>query len=245
MTRTIKVFGFIFVLFFSFSLFSINSVSYCVKSPSLVFSGETYNVNITINKNRISGSSKFEVIVPNGFIVEPVVTSGANFIFKDNKAKFIWLILPTTDDVVISYNISVPDSYKGEKKIFRKFFYIDGNRIHEEGFYSKVNVVENDLLVNIKNTEKAFRDNITFKIQIGAFINKVTPRKISNKAVDNYKIEEEFTGYYYKYSIGEFSSLETVTKVKESLDIKGSFIIAYNNNKRITIEEAVSKLKGY
>ena len=222
----------------------MNNVSYCVKSPSYVFAGETYSVNVTINKSDITGSSKFEVIVPNGFIVEPISTSGANFIFENNKGKFIWVIIPNTENLYLSYNITIPKSYKGEEKIFRKFFYVKEKQIHEEGFYSVINIVENDLL-SIIVPEISQKNNITFKIQIGAFSNKISTHKISQKLATNYEIEELFIEDYFKYFIGNYTSIDDALSAKNSLDIDGAFITAYNNNERITIKEAVEKQKEY
>lgn len=245
MARSLRYFGSLFFLFLSLSLFSVTSISYCVKSPSLIFAGETYNVNITINKNSICGSSKFEVVFPEGFVVEPINTAGANFVFEGNKAKFIWVVLPTSESINLSYNVTVPVSIKGEEQIRRKFFYVKDKKVHEEGFYSNINIVENDFLVNIKSTPKISENNIKFKIQVGAFLNKVNEKSSYIKSINNYKIEEQFIDNYYKYFIGEFVSLDEAKRIKLNLDIKGAFIIAYKNNKRITIKEALEELKGY
>jgi len=245
MIRSFKYFVFLFSFFLSFSLHSINSISYCVKSPSLIFAGETYNVIITINKNDITGSSKFEIAVPNGFIIEPVYTSGANFTFENNKGKFIWVVIPKTESVEISYNITVPYSYMGEKKIFRKFFYVDDNKIHEEGFYSTIKIIENDLLLNIKSTALISNNNIKFKIQVGAFTKQISPNYLPNNIINKYKIEEIYINNYFKYYVGDYNSLEEALKIKNSLTVKGAFITAYNNNERITIKDAIRILKEY
>jgi len=245
MSRSFKYFGLLIFLLISFSLYSVTSISYCVKSPSLIYAGETYNVNITINKNSISGSSKFEVILPEGFIVNPINTSGANFVFEGNKAKFIWVILPSTESINLSYNITVPSSHSGHKQIYRKFFYVKDKKVHEEAFYSNINILKNDLLTNVNNTLKTTENNIKFKIQIGAFFNKVNNDSQYLKSISNYNIEEKYIGSYYKYFIGDFLSLDEAKQIKRNLGIKGAFIIAYKNKKQITINEAVSDLENY
>ena len=221
----------------------MNNVSYCIKSPSYVFAGETYSVSVTINKSDISGSSKFEVIVPDGFIVEPINTSGANFIFDDNKGKFIWVIIPNAESFSLSYNITIPHSYKGEEKIFRKFFYVKDNKVYEDDFYSVINIVENDLLTQIV-PEISHKNTISFKIQIGAFSNKISTQNFLQNIAANYKIEELFIENYFKYFVGDYTSIDDALSVKNSLGINGAFITAYNNNERITIKEALEKQKG-
>lgn len=228
----------VFAILFSFGLYSSTPVSYCVKSPSLIFAGETYNVTITIHKNSISGSSKFEVVFPKGFEIEPINTSGSNFIFENNKAKFIWVILPQTDEINLSYTVKVPNVYSGEEKIIRKFFYVSNQKVVEDKFCSLINIVENDILFTINNNSKNIENNISFKLQVGAYVNKISSSKILEYVVDNYKIEEEFTDGFYKYTIGEFSSLELAEKLKAKSKVKNAFIIAFNNNVRISIKEA-------
>jgi len=244
MKRSIKYFWIFFIILLSSNSFSINNVSYCIKSPSYVFAGETYSVSVTINKKYITGSSKFEVTVPKGFIIEPINTSGANFIFNDNKGKFIWVIIPSTESFSLSYNITIPHSYNGEKKIFRKFFYVKDNKVHEEEFYSIINIIENDLLTQIV-PEISQKNNIIYKIQIGAFSNKVSVQKFSQNITNNYNLEELFTENYFKYFVGNYTSINDALSVKNSLGINGAFITAYNNNERITIKEAIKKQKGY
>ncbi len=225
----------------SLNSFAISSVSYCIKSPSYVFAGETYNVTVCINKNEISGSSKFEIVVPEGFVVESVNSSGANFIFDNNKAKFIWILTPKAETIDLSYNITVPKLYKGEEKIFRKFFYVKNNKVEEDEFYSVIDIVENDMLTQV--VPEISENNIVYKIQIGAFANDISTNNL-HVNTGNYKVEKLEEDNFYKFFIGNYVSVNEALSVMKKIGIKGAFVTAYNNGKRITIKESY-KVKGY
>ena len=132
----------------------------------------------------------------------------------------------------------MPNVYSGEEKIIRKFFYVSNQKVVEDKFCSLINIVENDILFTINNNSKNIENNISFQLQVGAYVNKISSSKILEYVVDNYKIEEEFTDGFYKYTIGEFSSLELAEKLKAKSKVKNAFIIAFNNNVRISIKEA-------
>lgn len=233
-----KIISVLLLVFFAINTYSVKNISYCIKSPTAIIAGETYNVNIVIHKDDIKGSSKFEVRVPDGFTIEAKSTSGAFFTFNDNTAKFIWVLIPKTETVELSYNITVSKDFEGSKRIFRKFSYIDNNKRQEQKFYSIISAIDDKLLSNTPNLNT--ENNIEFKVQIGAFLNKPTVIKRYNSIKNNYTIEETFINNYYKYFVGSFLNIEQANNFKATCKINGAFITAYSNGKQISIEEAIN-----
>ncbi len=237
MKRLINFLAILWIGFQSVNLYSANNISFFVQSPSYLMSGETYNVNVTINRDDVKGYSKFEIEVPNGFELEATQTSGANFIFDNNIAKFIWILLPNIDELTISYKITIPKNYIGKDKIFNRFFYIYNNERQLQEFYSNIKVV------NIENDKNNFAsvltiNEIVYKVQIGAFSNKLNNNFLNSINIKKYKIEEVLDNYLYKYLVADFKTLEEAQKFIENCNIDGAFIIAFNNYQRITIKEA-------
>lgn len=84
-------------------------------------------VKVTLKKNDLSGFCRFQQELPAGFSAEPVKTSNADFTFKDQKVRFIWLKLPEEDEIQISYQISCDERLKGSVVLNGKFSYIEEN----------------------------------------------------------------------------------------------------------------------
>ena len=242
----------IIVLNFSYSFaISHSNVSLFVRSPNQVNAGEIFRVDITINKYEIKGFSKFETFLPKGFKIEPIKHTGAIFIFKDDVAKFIWLELPNTESLNLSYNIIVPEYYKGKEKITGAFHYIFNNKKHFQNFNSHLNIKNEkpDELSLFDDEEKistdAFSTNsinkdVCFKVQLAAFSKKVSDDFISELYTPVCRVKEEFVNGLHKYYVGEFYNIDIAIKFKKLCGIQDAFIIAFYKNERITIKEALA-----
>ncbi|MFB6257276.1 MAG: SPOR domain-containing protein [Flavobacteriales bacterium] len=74
-----------------------------------------YMVTVTVQKGALKGYAKLEEMVPNGFVATKKETQSAKYIFKDGKAKFIWMEFPQASKFKVSYKLvqkkSEPGSY--------------------------------------------------------------------------------------------------------------------------------------
>ena len=209
------------VLFFSFFTFGCANISFFVKTPKLIEKGKIYTIQTTINKNDLDGFSKFEIALPQGVEIKPIKTSGANFIIENNIAKFIWLFLPTTENVVIEYAISIKkDLAENELKLINRFFYMKDKKSKYISFDKNIAVEKNIELEKTANNEAY--DNTYYSVQIGAF-----SKKLSNSKLKSLFNREDLIEYYengmYKYRFGSFDSKEEAKK--ETLLYKGAFVV--------------------
>ena len=62
-------------------------------------------INITLNKNKITGFGKIEEPVCEGLTAVGVETAGGVFSFSENKIKFVWTDLPETPTVSVSFRL--------------------------------------------------------------------------------------------------------------------------------------------
>ena len=96
--------------------------------PDRVEEGNEFVVTVTIDKSTIEGYAKFQVILPKGVTANPIETGVAKFNFEDNKAKFVWMTLPTDRVFDISYKVIVNDPNLKELDIAGTFSYLDENQ---------------------------------------------------------------------------------------------------------------------
>lgn len=95
----------------------------------------------------------------------------------------------------------------------------------------------------LKQKEKA-RDhkaanNVVYKVQILALIESpVSDEKLREIYNLNQEIQREEAEGWYKYSIGHFNTYQEADAFKQTINVPDAFIIAYNNGRRISVEEA-------
>lgn len=87
----------------------------------------TYIVEVDITKGPIYGFVKFQQNIPDGYIAQPVETADASFTFADGKIKFIWMAIPETEHVQISYALTATSDSPAEGLIDGKLSYIEDN----------------------------------------------------------------------------------------------------------------------
>jgi hypothetical protein len=103
------------------------------------------------------------------------------------------------------------------------------------------NVSEKPKSSNFSNV--ANEQGLVFRVQIIAVQNQKDSRIIQLKKMFNLNevIYEEQIGVWYKYTVGNFSTLEDAVKYRQQLVLKGikdGFIVPYYLGKRITLQEA-------
>jgi hypothetical protein len=114
-----------FVLFVLNLIFS--DVSVDMSAPGQVEAGNEIYVEITLNKSDFDSFARFQQEIPAGLTPVPVNTANADFSFKDQKVKFIWLKLPADQEITISYKLQVDQRLKGTFNLNGTFSYIANN----------------------------------------------------------------------------------------------------------------------
>jgi hypothetical protein len=116
-------------------------------------------------------------------------------------------------------------------------------------------VVENKGNVKIKNKETKIKkvkssiidttgtSGFKYLLQIAASrvpLNKDMIHNISAE-LDKYNCEEKLERNWYKYSIGPYNSYFEAMQVRDNVRIKGSFVVAFVNGRKINANEALVK----
>ena len=110
------------------------------------------------------------------------------------------------------------------------------NEIEEQTI--KPLTADNDTVTMLAN------DPPIFKIQVAASKNKIN---LNTKKFRKYNsIEEHFDGTYYKYTIGSENCYDKIVTLHKKIKrkFKDSFIVAYKNDKKISVKEAKAEISN-
>jgi hypothetical protein len=193
-------------------------VSVTTKLPSTVVPGGEFNVELNISKGDVAGFAKLQQDLPTGFTALPGETANSTFSFKDRKVKFLWMALPATADIKVSYKVMVDASVSGNQIIEGNFSYIRNNETEKFVIPNDIIIVTADQAAaaqtdaaNKKIEEQKAKEasaNTAREAAVAAEESKTVeatdskpttdstpsgnePSTTSNSAVDNAKIEEQ------------------------------------------------------
>lgn len=117
--------------FFLLNLFFSGSVGLNMVAPKEVNAGKEFEVEVTLDKGDVSSFARFQQDLPAGLSAQAVETSNAEFSFRDQKVRFVWLQLPGQSSITIKYKVRVNDRLTGSFKLGGKFSYIEDNERKE------------------------------------------------------------------------------------------------------------------
>ncbi|MBL7900463.1 MAG: hypothetical protein JNK73_00555 [Bacteroidia bacterium] len=109
------------------------------------------------------------------------------------------------------------------------------------------NTKETKTQEKLEQQAKQQQNTTIFAVQIGAFNNaKVNAQSLKRKFKLKENIRSEFQEGYSKFMYGSFGAYKTAREKREQTirnnGIKSAFVVAYNNGKRITVQEALMTL---
>jgi hypothetical protein len=111
------------MIFLSFSLVGQN-VDISIDHPDQVNAGEEFTVSVTINKGSLSDYSRFSQDLPLGLTATNVASPNADFSFDNQRIRIIWLKLPDSNEVTVSYKVMVNERLQGSFVLGGVFAYV-------------------------------------------------------------------------------------------------------------------------
>ena len=145
----------------SLKLLFLGDIEIKMDTPAQINAGQEIKVQIVIDKGDLTGFSRFQMDLPNGLTAENVSSANADFSFKDQKVRLIWLKLPSEKTLTFSFNIICNERLKGNFSLTGKFSYIDNNERKSLSIDPKqIAIVPNpnispDMLVDINDFGKS------------------------------------------------------------------------------------------
>ncbi len=156
--------------------FIFSDISVDINVPGQVEAGNEIYVEITLDKSDFDSFARFQQEIPAGLTPIPVNTSNADFSFKDGKVKFIWLKLPSEQNITLSYKLQVDQRLKGNFNLNGSFSYIANNE------RKTVEVDAKNIVINPSSTIDP-----KLIVDINDFKNLVTPVKRTKPGIDQVK----------------------------------------------------------
>jgi hypothetical protein len=95
-------------------------------------------VKVSIQKDKVEGFAQLELNVPDGYAVAAVDTKGASFTFSKNKARFVWMNLPSEPQFSISYRVTHVGNESKSLDLNGDFSFIQNNKKRSVAIHNKV-----------------------------------------------------------------------------------------------------------
>jgi hypothetical protein len=147
----------VFLLSLAFSL-SGQDVQISMDHPERVNAGQDFEISLTIRKGSLTDYSRFSQDLPLGLTATNVSSPNADFSFDEQRVRIIWLKLPETDEIKVSYRISIDARLKGTFVLEGVFAYVvdDERKFLKLDQQSAINIVPSSsvnqaVIVDIKD----------------------------------------------------------------------------------------------
>lgn len=200
-----------FVLLVLNTMFSDIAVN--MSAPGQVEAGNEILVEISLDKSDFDSFARFQQEIPAGLTPVPVNTANADFSFKDQKVKFIWLKLPSEQKFTISYKLKVDQRLKGNFNLNGTFSYISNNE------RKSVSVSPQNIVITPSSTI-----NQNLIVDINDFKNLVAPIKTSGTNLNQVKcirqipyLADEIKGEYQINLLINKGNKEKFAKIQENI----------------------------
>lgn len=129
--------------------------------------------------------------------------------------------------------------------IFNSFSKYKARRDKVDGVVGTTTIIESPKeTVKAENSTKSEGSTINFRVQIATSQNKLETKSYNFKGMND--VDMYISGKFYKYIVGNYSKLDEAKKRLEEVKAKGytsAFIIAFENDERISVKDAIAKLK--
>lgn len=229
-------------------------------------SGKDYIISVKIKKGNTKGFARYSDDAHENLQAKAIKTDGSSFSIADGKIKFVWVNVPEKDLLEVSYalvgNPSHPVLLNGEysylednqsKKIELTTDTLNFNQPAEVNEPVKEVVKTDPVKEEVKPpaTEKpeiaSPRKNdgkVNYRVQVGAFTNQaVNVGTLQRKFKITEKIATEMQDGFSKFMVGTHEVYrqagEHRNRMKNNNGVKSAFVVAYNFDKRITVQEAL------
>jgi hypothetical protein len=224
---------------FSQSPVAITDVACIRQKPEWTESNHQYIVTLLLNKEKLKKFAKIEELIPKGYTAISVTSKEGIFTFRDNKAKFLWMNLPSEPFFTVSYKlIPMDESHIKQPLIKGTFSYIIDDKTQS------IPVIEKEIsLANL--TPEMVKSILQAPAVLAGNVIPEKPEK-GIVAIDEVKTQQKITANIQQPVVNKESvDIKRPVTIKEPVANKGKDTIkkvVFSNNKQKSREVAVSKV---
>lgn len=146
---------------FLFSWFIDQEIEVKMNTPTEVQAGESFRVDLSIEKGSIQSFSRYIQDLPYGLTAERISTANADFSFEEQRVRLIWLKLPADNLITVSYSIIVDKRLKGNFELKGEFAFVEENQRRSLKVFSEHSIkiipspdIAESLIVDINDFEQ-------------------------------------------------------------------------------------------
>lgn len=115
----------LFALLMAFGVSMFGQVTLTTNMPSSLSSGSNTDIEVKINKGSIANFAKYQMDVPVGVTISEVDSKSGNFTFENNRAKIVWVSVPSDAEFTLKFKVAVSSSAPAEGAVIQKFYFLE------------------------------------------------------------------------------------------------------------------------
>lgn len=248
-------------------------LSIAANFPSSMYPFDTSDVTLRISKGDISGAAKLQQTIPEGFVVNNLLSAGAEFEFKNQILTYSWEEFTDEETLDIVYRLISINAPMGSISIPGILFYVQNDVDQIRQFKKTIEVVEvpvvaqnnnieainpdkqdnkdvNSSATTVKNANSSTEGkSLVYRVQVYAVYGGTTSAKLLEKRLNlDYPVQQDYEGNYAKYTSGEFATYDEAADYKKKLrasSVPGAFVVGFYEGARTKdIQEAISIENG-
>ena len=222
--------------------------------PKEIISGEEFEMKCMITKGIINGKAELTQVLPIGFIVQDAKIGGARTEFRNYTLHLYWDEIPADSIFEISYMVKPEKVYgvfpytsilylgkTGKEYKFKSSVVVKKKIINEEIAQQELVKTEESPVIEPPVTEITPVESVAkieFRVQVRASKQAIIPiTKLAKKYNLTEKINEDYSGSWYRYSIGSFSTYNNAKAFRNTLitdkGIGDAFVVVFYNGERL------------
>lgn len=240
--------------------------------PANMHPYDTSDVTLRISKGDLSGAAKLQQNIPDGFMVKELISSDAEFEFKNQIMTYSWEEFPDKETLNITYRLISNNASMGGHSIPGILFYLqdDVNQIRQ--FKKTIDIISEPVIAqnsNLQSNEINTKDKDTaatetpivkahdnkkaeglkYRVQVYAVYGGTTSSKLLERRLNlDYAVKQDYQGDYAKYTSGEFATYDEAAAYKKKLretSVPGAFVVGFYEGERTKdIQEAIAIENG-
>jgi len=112
------------------SFVSFSQITITANLPASISAGSSIDADVRINKGTVGNFAKYQMDVPGGYIVTAGDVKGGNFTFENQRAKIVWVSVPSESEFTVQLKIQA-SSTAASGTFSQKFYYLENNEKKE------------------------------------------------------------------------------------------------------------------
>lgn len=115
----------LFALSMAFGISMFGQVTLTTNMPASLSSGSNTDFEVKINKGSVANFAKYQMDVPAGVTISEVDSKSGNFTFENNRAKIVWVSVPSEAEFTLKFKVNVSSSAPPEGAVIQKFYFLE------------------------------------------------------------------------------------------------------------------------